>query len=104
MSYRLLKCTTCKKVLDNKSQLKYHNKMHSGVWKVLRVGSNEKEVISSSRLSSITTLDIRANPDSSVSEKVLMDAVAEKKSMDRVNVSTHIFSPLFKIFFILVYS
>lgn len=96
---RLLKCTTCKKVLDSKSQLKHHSKMHSGILKVVRLEPNEKDVISSnSRLPSITMLDVQMNTDSSVSEKVLMDAVAERKSMDRVDVSTHIFSSLFKIF------
>lgn len=66
--------------------------MHSGVLKIVRVEPNEKETISSSsRLPSIMTLDVSVNPDSSVSEKVLMDAVAERKCMDRVDVSTHIF-------------
>lgn len=82
-----LKCTTCKKVLDNKSQLKHHSKMHSGVLKVVRMEPNEKETISSSsHLPSIVSLDM--NPDSSVSEKVLMDAVAERKCMDRVDENT----------------
>ncbi|XP_070154186.1 zinc finger protein 236 isoform X1 [Polyergus mexicanus] len=82
----LLKCTTCKKVLDSKSQLKHHSKMHSGILKVVRLGPNEKDAISSSScLPSITMLDVRMNTDSSVSEKVLMDAVAERKSMDRVD-------------------
>lgn len=72
--------------------------MHSGVLKVVRLEPNEKDIISSSsRLPSIT-IDVQMNTDSSVSEKVLMDAVAERKSMDRVDVSTHIFSSLFKIF------
>lgn len=86
-------------MLDSKSQLKHHSKMHSGILKVVRLGPNEKDaILSSSCLPSITMLDVRMNTDSSVSEKVLMDAVAERKSMDCVDVSTHVFSSLFKIF------
>nr|XP_012214852.1 PREDICTED: zinc finger protein 236-like isoform X1 [Linepithema humile] len=79
------KCTTCQKVLGSKLQLKYHNKVHTEAWNVssMEADSSQKELISSSSgLPSITTLDVRVDADSSVSEKVLMDAVAEKKSMD----------------------
>jgi len=51
--------------------------------------SSQKDLISSSSsLPTITTLDVQVDPNSSVSEKVLMDAVAERKSMDLADVST----------------
>jgi len=88
-SHRQWKCTTCQKVMGSKLQLKFHNKMHTEAWNVssMEADSSQKELISSSGLPSITTLDIRVDADSSVSEKVLMDAVAEKKSMDCADVS-----------------
>lgn len=60
--------------------------MHTEAWNVssMEPDSSQKDLISSnSGLPTMTTLDVRVNPNSSVSEKVLMDAVAEKKSMDR---------------------
>lgn len=66
--------------------------MHTGTWNVSSVepDSSQKNVISSSSglPSNLTTLDVRADSNPSVSEKVLMAAVAEKKSMDRADVST----------------
>jgi len=50
--------------------------------------SSQKDLISSSSsLPTITTLDVQIDPNSSVSEKVLMDTVAERKSMDLADVS-----------------
>lgn len=89
-SHRQWKCTTCQKVMDSKLQLEFHNKVHTEAWNVssMEADSSEKELISSSSvLPSLTTLDVRVDADSSVSEKVLMDAVAEKKNMDYADVS-----------------
>lgn len=91
-SHRRWKCTTCQKILSSKLQLKFHNKIHTEVWNVSSTepDSSQKDLISSnSGLSGITTLDVQVNPNPSVSEKVLMDAVAERKSMDRTDVSTY---------------
>ncbi|XP_011870843.1 PREDICTED: zinc finger protein 236-like isoform X3 [Vollenhovia emeryi] len=82
------KCTTCQKILGSKLQLKFHSKTHNEAWNVssTELNSSHKDLISSnSGLSGITTLDVRVDPNSSVSEKVLMDAVAERKSMDRAD-------------------
>jgi len=49
--------------------------------------SSQKDLISSS--SSLTTLDVQIDPNSSVSEKVLMDTVAERKSMDLAVSNVH---------------
>jgi len=78
----------CQKVLDSKLQMKYHSKIHTATWNVssMEPDTSQKNIISSS--SGLTTLDVRADSNSSVSEKVLMAAVAEKKSMDRADVST----------------
>ena len=82
----------CQKVLDSKLQMKYHSKIHTATWNVssMEPDSSQKNVISSSSglSSDLTTLDVRADSNSSVSEKVLMAAVAEKKSMDHADVST----------------
>ena len=71
--------------------MKYHSKMHTTTWNVssMEPDSSQKNVISSSSglPSDLTTLDVRADSNPSVSEKVLMAAVAEKKSMDRADVS-----------------
>ncbi|XP_025994826.1 zinc finger protein 236 isoform X2 [Solenopsis invicta] len=84
------KCTTCQKIMGSKLQLKVHNKMHTETWNVLPMepDSSQKEsslISSSSGLPAITTLDVQVVPNPSVSEKVLMAAVAERKSMDRFN-------------------
>ncbi|XP_011640624.1 zinc finger protein 236-like isoform X1 [Pogonomyrmex barbatus] len=82
------KCTTCQKILGSKLQLKSHSKMHTESWNVssMESDSSQKELTSSnSGLPSIPTLDVPINADSSVSEKVLMDAVAERKSMDHAD-------------------
>lgn len=81
---------TCQKILDSKLQLKLHTKVHTEVWNISSVeaDSSQKELISSNtELSSIAALDVQIDPDSSVSERVLMDAVAERKSMDCPDVS-----------------
>ncbi|XP_011330673.2 zinc finger protein 236 isoform X2 [Ooceraea biroi] len=78
------KCMTCQKVLDSRLQLKLHSKVHTEAWNIssMEADSSQKELISSnSDLSSITTLDVQLDPDSSVSQKVLMDAVAEREIM-----------------------
>ncbi|XP_014481425.1 PREDICTED: zinc finger protein 236-like isoform X2 [Dinoponera quadriceps] len=85
---KLWKCTTCHKVLDSKQQLKLHNKIHTDTWNVssMEPDSSQKEPISSNTaLPSITTLDVRIDADSSVSEKVLLDTVAEKKIMECID-------------------
>lgn len=66
--------------------------MHTDVWNVSSTepDSSQKDLISSnSNLSGITTLNVQIDPNPSVSEKVLMDAVAERKTMDRADVSTY---------------
>ncbi|XP_018375553.1 PREDICTED: zinc finger protein 236-like isoform X4 [Trachymyrmex cornetzi] len=90
MNKQRWKCTICQKVLDSKLQMKYHSKMHTATWNVLSMepDSSQKNVISSSSglPSDLTmSLDVRADSNPSVSEKVLMAAVAEKKSMDRAD-------------------
>ncbi|XP_011055241.1 PREDICTED: zinc finger protein 236-like isoform X2 [Acromyrmex echinatior] len=89
MNKQRWKCTICQKVLDSKLQMKYHSKMHTTTWNVssMEPDSSQKNVISSSSglPSDLTTLDVRADSNPSVSEKVLMAAVAEKKSMDRAD-------------------
>jgi len=82
---------TCQKVLDSRLQLKLHFKVHTETWNIssMEADSSQKELISSnSDLTPMTALDVQIDPDSSVSEKVLMDAVAERKIMDCPNVST----------------
>lgn len=66
--------------------------MHAEVWNVssMEPDSSQKDLISSnSSLPTMTTLDVRVHPNPSVSEKVLMDAVAERKSMDHADVSIY---------------
>ncbi|XP_011137255.1 zinc finger protein 236 isoform X3 [Harpegnathos saltator] len=83
---KLWKCTTCHKVLDTKQQLKLHNKMHTDTWiESMKPDGSQKEPISNSVLPSIVALDVRIDADSSVSEKVLLDTVAERKIMDCVD-------------------
>lgn len=85
---RQWKCTICQKVLSSKVQLKLHSKMHTEGWNVVSYVDDDnspKEFVASA-LPSIT-LDVRIDSDSSVSEKVLMDAFAEKKSIDQADVS-----------------
>ncbi|XP_032680584.1 zinc finger protein 236-like isoform X2 [Odontomachus brunneus] len=85
---KIWKCTTCHKILDSKQQLKLHSKIHADTWNVssMEPDSSQKEPISSnSALSSITALNVRIDADSSVSEKVLLDTVAERKIMDCVD-------------------
>lgn len=88
-SYRQWKCTTCQKILDNKLQLKLHSKMHTDAWNVSIESDNSQKELSSSTsdFSAITAMDIRIDADSSVSEKVLLDTVAERKIMDGGDVS-----------------
>lgn len=99
--YRQWKCSICQKVLNNKIQLKLHSKIHPNNWNVSSMGSDnsQKELTSTnSNLSSITTLDVRVDPDSSVSERVLLDTVAEKKIMEYTDVSIEIYANLFILF------
>ncbi|XP_077266139.1 uncharacterized protein LOC143899615 isoform X1 [Temnothorax americanus] len=84
------RCTTCQKTLGSKQQLKFHNKMHTESWNVSSTepDSSQKDLTSSNPdLSGIITLYMR-DPNPSVSEKVLMAAVAERKSIDRVDENT----------------
>ncbi|XP_012059016.1 PREDICTED: zinc finger protein 236-like [Atta cephalotes] len=88
MNKQRWKCMICQKVLDSKLQMKYHSKIHTATWNVssMEPDSSQKNISSSSGLpSDLTTLDVRADSNSSVSEKVLMAAVAEKKSMDHAD-------------------
>lgn len=67
--------------------------MHTEAWNVSSTepDSSQKDLISSNcDLSRTTMLNVQVDPNPSVSEKVLMDAVAERKIMDRADVSTDI--------------
>ncbi|XP_012537220.1 zinc finger protein 236 isoform X2 [Monomorium pharaonis] len=81
------KCTTCQKILGSKLQLKVHSKMHSENWNVSSIepDSSQKESSPISSNSGVPMLDIQVDPNPSVSEKVLMAAVAERKSMDHAD-------------------
>ncbi|XP_070530317.1 zinc finger protein 236 isoform X2 [Cardiocondyla obscurior] len=86
------KCAVCQKTLSSKLQLKFHSKMHDMIesWNSSSTepDSSQKDLaFSNSELSNLTRLEVQinSNPSRSVSEKVLMDAVAEKKSMDHVD-------------------
>ncbi|KAK2584206.1 hypothetical protein KPH14_006627 [Odynerus spinipes] len=108
------KCTICQQVFVSKAQLKSHNKMHdnSFIADVLKPDSSQKETIpmdTSLSIDSSSNYNISLNnkalqsdqismddkialndnmgTDSSVSEKVLLDTVAEKKIMDQIDGS-----------------
>ncbi|XP_015177319.1 PREDICTED: zinc finger protein 236-like isoform X3 [Polistes dominula] len=102
------KCTICQRVFVSKIQLKSHHKMHFN-----KLNSDSLEVTDSSQKENISidtslsidstsnnkisfgnnktsieeniSLDDKMGTDSSVSEKVLLDIVAEKKIMDQID-------------------
>lgn len=65
--------------------------MHTETWNVSSTepDSSQKDIISSNSYLPGITMDVQVDPNPSVSEKVLMDAVAERKIMDRADVSTY---------------
>ncbi|KAL2728129.1 LOW QUALITY PROTEIN: zinc finger protein 236-like isoform X1 [Vespula maculifrons] len=111
------KCTICQQVFVSKAQLRSHNKMHDNnlnasslesdksqkenisINKSLSIDSTSNNKISfdsktlsnnSIKLDEKISLDDKMGTDSSVSEKVLLDTVAEKKIMDQIDVLNHL--------------
>lgn len=66
-----------------------HSKMHTNAWDVSIQSNNSQRQVnhSTSDFPAITAMGIRIDADSSVSEKVLLDTVAERKIMDGGDVS-----------------
>ncbi|XP_046816981.1 zinc finger protein 236-like isoform X1 [Vespa crabro] len=108
------KCTICQQVFVSKAQLKSHNKMHDNslnasslesdklqkenisINKTISIDSTSNNKISfdsktlsnkSVKLDDKISLNDKMGNDSSVSEKVLLDTVAEKKIMDQIDGS-----------------
>ncbi|XP_053982057.1 zinc finger protein 236-like isoform X1 [Hylaeus volcanicus] len=85
------KCQSCEKYFNSKTQLRSHSRIHeTSRWNTiseLNTGTPENPVPSEMR--AIVDVDSPLNdividPDSTVSERVLLDTVAEKEVMDRV--------------------
>lgn len=85
----------CDKYFDNRMQLRSHNKIHENFsWNATPSKLNSTKdiptlseirvaIVNESSLNDIIVED----SDSAVSEKVLLDTVAERKVMDRIGVS-----------------
>ncbi|KAL2726673.1 LOW QUALITY PROTEIN: zinc finger protein 236-like isoform X1 [Vespula squamosa] len=111
------KCTICQQIFVSKAQLRSHNKMHDNnlnanslesdksqkenisINKSLSIDSTSHNKISfdsktlsnnSIKLDEKISSDDKMGTDSSVSEKVLLDTVAEKKIMDQIDVLNHL--------------
>ncbi|XP_076244279.1 uncharacterized protein LOC143185274 isoform X2 [Calliopsis andreniformis] len=90
------KCPSCEKYFNSKTQLRSHSKIHeASTWNEIQsgIGSCPENSIATGIETSIGVINSPLNgdvidPDSTVSEKVLLDTVAEKEVMDRArNIS-----------------
>lgn len=90
---RSFKCVSCEKHFNSKIELKSHNKIHETlIWNASEINNVPENSMLSSEVQPIENghpplNNIVIDPDSAVSEKVLLDTVAEKEVMDRVEVS-----------------
>ncbi|XP_066595918.1 zinc finger protein 236-like isoform X2 [Prorops nasuta] len=79
------KCSICHKMLSSKIQLKLHSKEHDANWNAALVEADSSQRESNSQEVNLTTkLNVKLGTDSSVSEKVLLDTVAERDIMNRL--------------------
>ena len=98
---RLCKCPSCEKYFSSRTQLRSHSKIHetSAAW-----NETPRSIVSDAAEGTVSAqvqiamqqqphtvdspfTDIAIDPDSTVSEKVLLDTVAEKQVMNRAKVS-----------------
>ncbi|XP_017793137.1 PREDICTED: zinc finger protein 236-like [Habropoda laboriosa] len=87
------KCPSCEKHFDDRMQLRSHSKIHeSPVWDAISSGTSSENLTVPLEVRPIPIANsdsplnnIIIDPDAAVSEKVLLDTVAEKEVMDRVN-------------------
>lgn len=94
-SCRPFKCLSCEKQFNNRIQLLSHSKIHeTSIWNASGINDNSdnstflSEVHQPRIANDHSPLhNIIIEPDSAVSEKVLLDTVAEKEVMDQVEVS-----------------
>ncbi|XP_076167161.1 uncharacterized protein LOC143146603 isoform X2 [Ptiloglossa arizonensis] len=91
------KCPTCEKYFNSRTQLRSHSRIHeTSTWNAMstEINTTTPENLISSKMRAVVRTnsplnDIVIDPDSTVSERVLLDTVAEKEVMDRVkNVLT----------------
>lgn len=92
--YRLYKCSSCDKYFNDKIELQSHSKVHEiPIWNASEINSTTENSTLSSEMQPVvnghSSLNIIIDTDSAVSEKVLLDTVAEKEVMDRVEVSCY---------------
>ncbi|XP_076670030.1 uncharacterized protein LOC143369679 isoform X2 [Andrena cerasifolii] len=92
---QLCKCPSCEKYFSSRTQLRSHSKIHetSAAWNEMprsivsdaAEGTVSAQVQISMQQHTVDSpfTDIAIDPDSTVSEKVLLDTVAEKQVMDR---------------------
>ena len=89
--YRSLKCSSCEKQFNNRVELRSHNKIHeTSMWNASGTNGNaDNSDMHRSRVvnSHSRTSDVAMESDSAVSEKVLLDTVAEREVMNQVEVS-----------------
>ncbi|OAD55101.1 hypothetical protein WN48_05576 [Eufriesea mexicana] len=84
------KCISCEKHFNSKIELKSHNKIHETLmWNTSEINNVSENSMLSSEVQPIENGHLPLNnividPDSAVSEKVLLDTVAEREVMDRV--------------------
>ncbi|XP_043265068.1 zinc finger protein 236-like [Colletes gigas] len=86
------KCQSCDKYFNNRTQLRSHSRIHeTSTWNAIssemNTAASENSV--SSEMRTVVAADSLLNdiviePDSTVSERVLLDTVAEKEVMDRL--------------------
>ncbi|XP_012134539.1 uncharacterized protein LOC100876151 [Megachile rotundata] len=78
------KCSSCDKYFDNRTELQSHNEIHEiSIWNAISRPQNTE----SSDLPNDSLTDIAMDTDSAVSERVLLDTVAEKEAMDQIEAS-----------------
>lgn len=84
---QLYKCSSCDKYFNDKIELQSHSKIHEiPIWNASEINSTAENSTLSSEMQPVvnSSLNIIIDADSAVSEKVLLDTVAEKEVMDRV--------------------
>ncbi|XP_015593924.1 zinc finger protein 236 isoform X3 [Cephus cinctus] len=82
------KCTVCNKTFSSKIHLKSHRQIHEVNWNTnsIEPDSSQKEPLTrSTDFLSNFNLNVTTGNDSSVSQKVLLDTVAEKDIIDHSN-------------------
>ncbi|XP_029032628.2 zinc finger protein 236-like isoform X2 [Osmia bicornis bicornis] len=89
------KCSSCEKYFSSRTQLRSHSKIHEiSIWNAMSTGTENSQIVTETSVSSdlqpVTNNgdpclnDIAIDPDSAVSEKVLLDTMAEKAVMDQI--------------------